>query len=158
MQTLYQKAYAILANVTPIPADCGMLCSSRCCKGDNNQGMILFPGEAEFLGISAQKRTMGDTEVDFFVCDGTCNRARRPLSCRIFPFAPYLKDGELSVIPDPRARFLCPLLEEEALPFVQKEFITAIKTAFTLLCEDASIRGMLIQYSAMLDEYKRFTK
>lgn len=158
MQILYQKAYAILANITPIPADCGMLCSSRCCKGDRDQGMILFPGEAEFLGIDVPKRTMGDTEVGFFVCDGTCNRARRPLSCRIFPFAPYLKDGTLSVIPDPRARFLCPLLEEDAIPFVQGEFLRAIKSAFTLLAEHEEIRKMLIEYSKMLDEYKRFTK
>ncbi len=157
MQTLYQKAYAILANVTPIPADCGMLCSARCCTGGKDDGMILFPGEAEFLGINAQKRTMGNTEVGFFVCDGTCNRARRPLSCRIFPFAPYLENGTLTVIPDPRARFLCPLLEEDALPFVQGEFLRAIKSAFAILCEDASVREMLVEYSKMLDEYKRFT-
>ena len=158
MQTLYQKAYAILANVTPIPADCGMLCSARCCTGGKDDGMILFPKEAEFLGVRAQTRQMQNVEVDFFVCDGTCNRARRPLSCRIFPFAPYLKDGELSVIPDPRAPFLCPLLEDEALPFVQKEFLSAIKSAFEILCEDDSIREMLTEYSAMLDEYQRFTK
>lgn len=155
---LYQKAYAALATVTPIPADCGELCGAKCCRGGENDGMILFPGEAEFLGISAQTRKMGEAEVGFFVCDGKCNRARRPIACRMFPFAPYYKDGKLSVIADPRAKYLCPLLEEDAMAFVQAEFLAAIKAAFTILLEQAEIKTMLIAFSKMLDEYKRFTE
>ena len=33
-------------------------------------------------------------KVDFFSCNGLCDRTLRPLACRIFPLTPYKKDGE----------------------------------------------------------------
>lgn len=157
MLKLYAEAYAALATVTPIPADCGKLCNNKCCHGDEEHGMILFPGEAEFLGIKCQKSEMNGETVGFFTCSGTCHRNRRPLSCRIYPFAPYYKDGVLSVIPDPRAKYICPLLQADAIGFVQEEFVSAIHTAFTALLQSSEIETMLVRYSEMLDEYKKFT-
>ncbi len=158
MRKLYTEAYAALSNVTPIAADCGLLCGNKCCHGDKDHGMILFPGEAEFLGISCETREMNGMQVGFFTCDGTCARNRRPLSCRIYPFAPYLKDGTLTVIPDPRAKYICPLLDEDAIAFVQAEFLSAVKTAFAALMQAPEISEMLTRYSEMLDGYKRFTE
>lgn len=157
MHTLYQKAYAALATVTPIAADCGKLCGNRCCHGGEDHGMILFPGEAEFLGGAFPTREMQGIPVGFFTCSGGCRRSRRPLSCRIYPYAPYYKDGVLSVIPDPRARYICPLLSDGAEDFIQPEFLTAIHTAFSILLGSPEIEAMLIRYTAMLDDYKRFT-
>ncbi|MBQ3055678.1 MAG: hypothetical protein IJC88_06200 [Oscillospiraceae bacterium] len=158
MLKLYADAYAALSTVTPIPADCGMLCQNRCCHGDEDHGMILFPGEAEFLGITCKTREMNGMEVGFFTCNGTCRRNRRPLSCRIYPYAPYFKDGVLTVLPDPRAKYVCPLLSEDAIGFIQADFLTAIKTAFTVLLQSPEISDMLVRYSEMLDEYKKFTE
>lgn len=157
MLKLYAEAYAALAKVTPIPADCGLLCQNKCCRGDEDHGMILFPGEAEFLGVKCETCDMNGKRVGFFTCGGTCRRNRRPLSCRVYPFAPYYKDGRLTVIPDPRAKYVCPLLSEDAVGFVQEEFLSAIHTAFTALLASPEIGEMLTRYSEMLDEYKKFT-
>lgn len=45
-----EKALDELEAVTPLkPFNCGRLCSARCCSGDENDGMGLFPGEEELL-------------------------------------------------------------------------------------------------------------
>ena len=48
-------------------------------------------------------------------CGGVCDRALRPLACRMFPLTPVLsvRDGRerLSVRTDPRAFAVCPLCE-----------------------------------------------
>ena len=44
-----KKVYKILDNVTPLREDCGKLCSGECCKGDDDTGMLLFPGEEKFF-------------------------------------------------------------------------------------------------------------
>ena len=160
LHALYQQAYCILANVTPLPADCGALCGSRCCKGDKSQGMILFPGEWEYLQspsfLSCQKREMQGISVDFAVCNGHCPRNLRPLSCRVFPFAPYLSRGTLSVIADPRARYLCPLLQCDAEGLIQQGFCDSIHRAFAILRSDEMVSAFLQLYSNMLDQYRRF--
>ena len=46
---LIKKAYELLDRVTPLTYDCGKLCGGRCCKGDGNTGMWLFPYEEEIL-------------------------------------------------------------------------------------------------------------
>ena len=154
-----RRAYALLKRVTPIPADCGRLCGKRCCKGGVEAGMILFPGEEELpASYMVTDRDMDGYPVRFAVCAGHCKRDNRPLSCRIFPFAPYLDDkGALAVIPDPRARYMCPLLSENALPMIDQRFIAAVESAFQGLLEADGVRPMLEAYSRMLDEYRRFT-
>ncbi len=42
------KAYELLENCTPLKFDCGALCGGKCCKGGDNDGMILFPGEEKY--------------------------------------------------------------------------------------------------------------
>ena len=65
---------------------------------------------------------------------------------------------KLEIIPDPRAKYICPLLDEDAIAFVQAEFLSAVKTAFSALMQAPEISEMLPRYSEMLDEYKRFTE
>ena len=153
---MYSTAYTALATVTPIPADCGTLCGARCCKGDTESGMLLFPGEAAFLQLSCPTRIVHGVAFNFFVCNGTCRRSRRPLACRIFPLAPYYDGSTLRVIPDPRARYLCPLLSPEALPLLSPEFYDAVQTAFAALLP--AIPDALVAYSRLLDDYRSFTK
>lgn len=78
----YRRAYRLFGGRTPIPADCGRLCSSKCCQGGEEDGMILFPFEelalarADFLTITKQR--MGTQRVAFAVCPGHCDRRFGP--------------------------------------------------------------------------------
>jgi len=152
----YRQAYARLGQLTPIAADCGKLCGKRCCQGGDGDGMILFPGEQPMGSLTVTDTDIGGVPVRFAVCPGRCRRDQRPLSCRIFPFAPYLDgDGTVTVIADPRAEPVCPLVSEAALPMIDPRFPRAVKDVFTRLLAVEGMRPMLAAYSAMLDEYKR---
>lgn len=158
--SLYSRAYALIGNLTPIPADCGELCGAKCCGGDENSGMILFPGEREFLSradfLKTEDRDMGGAAVDFAVCQGKCQRRLRPLSCRIFPLAPFWDGSTLQILPDPRAEYICPLLKAQDL--ISPEFKDAVEQAFLILSEHPDISKMLMHYTKMLKEYMKFTR
>ncbi len=155
---IYNKAYCEIGSLTPISADCGKLCGAKCCNGDENDGMIVFPGEEKLLtshGYKVRTSDMNGYPVHFTSCSGKCNRVYRPLSCRIFPLAPTLRGGKLEIINDPRAKYLCPLLLTDS---VEEKFKAAVTRAFSHLIEDETICEMLTHYTAMLDEYYKFTK
>ncbi len=156
--SLYSRAYAILGNITPISADCGELCGAKCCAGDENSGMILFPGEKDFLSradfLEVKERDMNGFPVDFAICKGSCSRRFRPLSCRIFPLAPFCDGETLEILPDPRAKYICPLLK--AADLISPEFSQAVEEAFQILIGHPDISQMLVHYSNMLREYMRF--
>lgn len=159
---LYKKAYRLLANSTPLKFDCGLLCNRKCCSGDSNAGMCLFPGEEsmfemqrDFLAIRSEK--LSDSDVLFAVCNGTCNRKYRPLSCRIFPYAPYIDEsGRLTIIEDPRARYLCPLLLGSPGIKIDKLFKRRISEVFHLLIQDIDIKNHISLLSGTLTEYSKF--
>jgi len=153
--TAYKQAYARLGQLTPIAADCGRLCDKRCCRGGNGDGMILFPGEPPLGNLTINDTEINGVRVRFAVCPGRCKREQRPLSCRIFPFAPYLdSNGEVAVIADPRAEPICPLVSEAALPMVDPRFVRAVKDVFVRLLVVDGMRPLLAAYSKMLDDYK----
>ncbi|MDP4094064.1 MAG: hypothetical protein Q8920_11965 [Bacillota bacterium] len=159
---LYKRAYTMLENATPLKFDCGLLCNSKCCSGNSDAGMILFPGEeamsdksSDFLRLTEEN--ISDTGVLFAVCKGTCSRRHRPLSCRIFPYVPYLDgSGRLTIIEDPRAKYLCPLLLESFEFKIDKMFERKVFKAFRLLIHDNDIKSHISLMTGVLDEYKRF--
>lgn len=155
-----RRAYSRLENRTPAPVDCWQFCGRRCCKGGEGDGMILFPGEDRLPAyFRVTDGVMAGRHVRFAVCPGRCGRRRRPLSCRIYPFAPYLNaDGSLSIIPDPRAAYLCPLLAEPILSLVDRRFLRAVESAFRDLLKAEGVRPVLEAYSTMLDGYRAFVK
>ncbi len=120
------SCYTLLDSVTPLYFDCGKLCNGKCCKGDEKTGMLLFPGEEAFLdeNINIVKNDDGSLVA---VCNGTCNRAMRPLSCRIYPLFPIIKNENgveyIEVIFDPRAD--CPLAEGKVK--FERRFVKAVK-------------------------------
>ena len=77
---LYAKAKKAIGDHTPLKADCGQLCGGACCKGDEETGMLLFPGEDTVFPV---KEKNGNR---LCVCEGACDRRTRPLSCILFPF------------------------------------------------------------------------
>lgn len=159
---IYREAYRMFGGETPIAADCGRLCRSRCCRGGDNDGMLLFPGEEqvsrEQTFLTVEMREMRGIDAGFAVCKGRCIRPLRPLSCRIFPYAPRLEDdGRITVRPDPRARRICPLLTPDAEEFIEDSFLEKIVEVFEFLRRELpDMDEFLREYNAMLDDYERF--
>ncbi len=137
-----EKVYKIINDVTPLRHDCGTLCNCECCKGDEDTGMILFPGE-EHLFENNKDFTVKKTSDGKYilVCNGRCDRDMRPLSCRIFPLFPMLVDGRIYVIDDPRAAGICPLIYDEMK--LRKSFVRKVAKAGRLLAEDEETRELL---------------
>ena len=156
----YRDVYKEFSRLTPVDFDCGRLCRSRCCRGDNDAGMILFPHERELLETVdfLQIRTIPvyGIQTDCAFCRGKCVRALRPLSCRIYPFAPLLSDDGVNVEPDPRAYSSCILLRPEATAKINPMFIGKIKELFTMFIEIPEMLEFMTFYTAMLEDYSRF--
>lgn len=142
-------ARALLENVTPLKTDCGRLCAAACCQGDEATGMLLFPGEetlfagCTFGKIIPAEFTLGDRPVHLFVCFGSCERANRPLACRLFPlFLSFKADGSTKLRMDTRARAVCPLTDY-GIKALDPEFKQAARKAYDLLLEDEACAAYL---------------
>jgi hypothetical protein len=105
-ETVIKSCYSALGRYTPLDFDCGTLCDGFCCKGGDKLGMLLFPGEETL--IDPEIKVVTDNGRSFAVCDGSCERSKRPLSCRIYPLFPVIEcEDRIKTIIDIRAD--CPL-------------------------------------------------
>lgn len=164
---LYLQLYRLFDEVTPIRADCGALCDKACCGGDD-AGMYLFPGEEkvysllkpDWIKIEESDFTyeFGGEEkrVKIAFCKGECDRYQRPLACRIFPLTPYLKDGRIEVITDPRSKAVCPLGKTLKTEEYDRAFVRNVRNTFVLLNKNAEFRAFMEEYSRYLDDYLKF--
>lgn len=155
---LISQAYDILGNTTPIPADCGKLCGAACCQGDDDVGMLLFPGEAVHLaetpGFHIFRIDYMEGRSWLLTCGGRCNRALRPLACRIFPLGPKVDaNGTVTARPDPRAIPMCPLADGE---FLDKGFKRRVEKSFALLAREPRMLELMTRISKELDELEQF--
>lgn len=110
-ENVLKSCYSVLRRTTPLDFDCGKICNGKCCKGDEKTGMLLFPGEEGFIdpNINVIETVNGHK---LAVCNGSCDRNKRPLACRIYPLFPLpSEDGKMNVIFDLRAD--CPLSNGE---------------------------------------------
>ena len=150
-ENVLKSCYALFRNITPLNIDCGKLCGGKCCKGDDKTGMLLFPGEEKLIDRDINITENDDGQL-FALCNGFCNRNYRPLSCRIYPLFPVLKNENgneyIEVEYDPRAN--CPLCSGE--PQVTATFVKAVKRAgkYLLLSEETAESYRKI--SAEIDE------
>ena len=152
-----QKALDELENITPLkPFNCGKLCSARCCSGDENDGMGLFPGEEELLKDCADfeiKKSEGNFGEPVIVCRGGCDRRKRPLACRIFPLFPLAVERENEIVivpvPDPRAG-MCPLLR--CPEKIDRRFYRAVRRAGEYLMRDEDTRKYLLELSGEITD------
>ena len=150
------SARGLLDTLTPLKTDCGTLCAHACCAGDEETGMLLFPGEETLYRDCAFGRvipadfSLGGQEASLFVCSGRCERENRPLACRLFPlFLAFLKNGGTKVRIDDRARAVCPLCDY-GIAGLDQEFAQAARKAYDLLLENEACRAYL------RDLYKAF--
>lgn len=160
-QALYERAYAILESVTPIKADCGRLCGKACCKVEEDiTGMYLFPEENVMFRDLPSYASLYDTDfeydygryADLFTCDGSCERHRRPLACRVFPLLPYCNEGEEPrVIMDPRGRGICPLARTLSVDELDPEFVAAVEKVTRLIMKNPQVRKFVYELSKQVD-------
>lgn len=149
---MYSKIHKILGEYTPLKVDCGQLCSGACCKGDMQTGMRLFPFEESILNVSE-----AEGGVRLAVCDGTCDRTKRPLSCRIFPFFPVVDErGRVYVEPDYRAYRVCPLVEHIDEIEFDKRFLKALKKVGKILVRNKECFDFMLETTEEIDTYKAF--
>lgn len=157
---IYKYAYGLLENVTPMHGDCGEKCGAICCEdSEAGTGMYLYPGEArmlfpcpEWAKIEPSGFYYGEKEALILSCEGQCDRALRPLACRIFPLVPYKKEGErMKIIYDPRATAMCPLTPEMLTP----SFIESVTRAMRAVVKMREGREFIEAQSRLIDEYVR---
>ena len=140
-----------MGDLTPLTTDCGTLCGAACGKGDGSTGMRLFPNEETTLPV------IDGEGVRLCVCNGSCNRDNRPLSCRIFPLFPVvLEKGRISAEIDTRALRLCPLAENFEKVKFNKDFISAVRRVGRLLYRNPQCREFLKETSAEIKQYGLF--
>ncbi len=150
-ENVVKSCYALFRNVTPLHSDCGKICNGKCCKGNDKTGMLLFPGEESLIDKDIAVLNTGDG-FSIAVCTGMCNRHYRPLSCRIYPLFPVIKNENgkefIEVELDPRAD--CPLCsgEYEFTP----EFLKAVKRVGKYLLLNEETAQCYRKISAETDE------
>lgn len=138
-------ARELLSEPTPLKTDCGLLCDRACCRADEDAGgdVWLFPDEAEgaypWARVIQSRMPVTGIEVMAIRCEGACERAERPLCCRIFPLTPWYskKRGEWDVRIDRRAWMVCPLCAS-GMRGLNPEFVNAARAAVSLLASDES--------------------
>ena len=149
-----KSAYSILRKETPLSFDCGSLCNGKCCEGDKETGMLLFPGEEKLIdsGMEIIETESGQL---LAVCSGSCNRNKRPLACRIYPLFPLVEENEgkrsIKVVYDYRAR--CPIVDEKIR--IRRSFKRAVRRAGEYLLSNDETADYLVELS---DEFYDFFK
>jgi len=150
---MLDQARKLLENVTPLKTDCGRVCSGACCRSLEGEmtGMLLFPGEEDCYGDAEGFSMQPVPGGLLLICSGRCDRAQRPLACRLFPLLPLVREDGIHVAVDARARAVCPLSRQgkEAL---DPAFVAAVKQTGEMLMQDAAQAAFLRQLTQEHDE------
>ena len=155
MPEVLDRARKLLEDVTPLEGNCGRLCDARCCRPmeGENTGMLLFPGEDAYYAALPEYTLRQTASGTLLTCAGTCRREDRPLSCRLFPLLPLVREGGVRVGVDLRARPVCPLARH-GVSGVRREFAEAVRACGQLLAEDAAQRRFLLRLTAQQDDLR----
>lgn len=155
-EIVLNSCYSVLRRTTPLSFDCGKICNGKCCKGDNKTGMLLFPGEEKLIDpdINVIETEKGDK---IAVCNGTCDRNRRPLSCRIYPLFPVVtSEGNVKVCFDYRAD--CPLYMPNPDYKFNKRFIKGVRRIGKYLLLNEETKEFYLELSDACNEYYELLK
>lgn len=154
-----EKARALFDALTPLRTDCGAFCGGACCQplAGEETGMLLFPGEEAYYQGREGYKLVSTAAGMMVVCSGRCDRADRPLSCRLFPLLPMLREDGIKVATDLRAKAVCPLArqgKDALLP----DFVSAVRQAGRILADDPVQRDFLARLTRQQDELKALQK
>ena len=149
------RARAILENVTPLKTDCGLTCGGACCRPLEGEmtGMLLFPGEEKYYEGREGYRMTATDHGTLLICAGRCERADRPLSCRLMPLIPLIRPDGVKVATDLRAKTVCPLAQQ-GKDALDPDFVSAVRQVGRILAEDETQRAFLVQLTKHQDELK----
>ena len=104
-----------------------------------------------------ERRLSGGRPLYWTSCVGSCDRAKRPLACRIFPLTPYvIHKGIIITEIDPRAKPVCPLAEEHNL--LEPDFRRRVGKVCRQLGREPEIREFLEILTREIDEYRRLAE
>lgn len=152
-QDVITQAKRVLLPYTPLKADCGLVCDKACCRGDEDTGMLLFPGEDTVFPVKEKNGRR------LCVCNGKCNRSDRPLSCIIFPFFPYMTpEGKIKARADVRGTALCPLIHHEENVLFSRIFLRRVARAGRIFAKDEECRSFLWEISREIDLLEKLIK
>lgn len=145
---LVERARELIGELTPLKGhDCGQLCGAACCRGDERTGMLLFPGEETSL------RVIEENGMRLAVCDGSCERAKRPLACMIFPLFPTVDErGRVFVEVDKRACGLCPIAAHSEEVIFDRAFCRAVEKAGKLLATNEECLEFMQSVTEQIDD------
>ena len=119
--------------------------------------MLLFPGEEGYYADRPGYELLGTETGPLLMCAGACDRAERPLSCRLFPLLPVLRAEGVKVAMDARARAACPL-SAQGVRGLSEAFVEAVRRAGQILCEDEAQRAFLLRLTEEQDELRALQK
>ena len=141
-----------LLELTPLRSDCGLCCGFACCRSHEGEetGMLLFPGEERLYAGLPGWRVLDAGGDRLIVCGGDCDRGERPLSCRIFPLLPLLREDGIHVVTDARALGTCPLRRDG----LSAEFVAAVKACGELLAAEPEQAAFLKRLTDIHDGLK----
>ena len=159
MATALVEARELLKDITPLRMDCGQVCGGACCRSLDGErtGMLLFPGEDAFYRGRPGYEVLETETGPLLVCDGTCERAERPLSCRLFPVLPVVRAEGVKVAMDARARAACPLAGQ-GVRGLSEAFVEAVRQVGQALMEDAEQGEFLRRLTREQDELRALQK
>ena len=113
-----------------------------------------FSASGSAAGSSVRQYALGR----MLVCSGTCDRAERPLACRMFPLLPEVReDGGVRVVTDLRAKAICPLARQ-GRSAMDPAFIEAVREAGELLKGDGAQAAFLRSLAAEQAELKELRR
>ena len=115
---------------------------------------IISDFTGEIFQVPPMYSALKKDGVRLCVCDGSCDRRERPLSCMIFPFFPYTTpEGRIKVIPDIRGGAICPIVRNFAETKLDRRFLRRVKKVGRLLAQDKECRAFLEGISREMDVY-----
>ena len=150
-----KRARAILEDLTPLKSDCGLICQGACCRPMEGEttGMLLFPGEEKYYESRDGYHMTKTDQGTLLICSGRCNRADRPLSCRLMPLIPVIRGDGIKVATDLRARPVCPLARQ-GKDALDPAFVAAVREVGRILAQDETQLAFLINLTRQQDELK----
>ena len=154
-----KEARKQLAEITPLKSDCGRVCGARCCvslEGEET-GMLLFPGEEDYYEGKEGWIIIPAGRELLLICSGKCDRADRPLACRMFPLLPVPTEDGIAVRTDERSRGICPLARQGKRG-MDPAFTEAVLEAGKMLIRDPRQAAFLRRLKAEQEELKELRR